>query len=1033
MTLKNPLFNNRGWWRILLQGLNLRAEESERTLLMFAVYTTTSVGLLWLEATTVALFLEQYGSDKLPWIYIASAVMGSGLGILSTWMQRVLPLRRFVVLIGLISAIPLLLFRLGLEVGSLGWLTIFLLPLWVDGGYSLNHLTTSLTANQLFNIREIKRTFPLISSGVLVADVLSGFSLPLLLKAVGINNVILVSAGMLVLGAGILFYLSRRYKQAFPDAPYRDLQDEQSDYTNRRLKGPLQEYAIYLFGFFIISQILLLLIDFQYLTQLELKFDVTKIASFLGLFSGFVGIFELITQWFISSRVIERMGVFLTAMLPGAVLSMLGLLPLTRLIELFYGLIALKFADELLRYTFVASTSSVLFQPIPDNLRGNVETKARGIAEPVATGLTGVGILAVIWVLNWVSHNSYETDKVRLSWLIVLGIVLFSLAWLLTVWLLRSRYLDLLVLSAQRGQLSGVGEVDLRILKRAVVEALEGTTSEADKRSCIELLTQIDPQNVGEVLAPLLKVLPPALQYQSLESMLIAPNTNYLPHVKALIGEEGEGVRGQGVGVRERIGELGRVLGDEEGELGRVLGDRGKDNSPTPNPQPPTPKNLQPEVLALALRYIWLTEPNPDLRALKSYLEPEIDPVVRGTAAALLLRLGNGVQKAEATSALRRMLTHPEEEERVMGCRGLGDALYLQALRVNIPGLLQDKSLRVRRALLEAIAATHLEEYYPALLRGLEYKSTREAAIRALERLDSEAIPMVLSLATNIQKPDLIRRYAWDVLGRIGTLEARNVLVANLMTAWGNTRRHILQILLKLPQETGIDAVLDRLGRSGVETLIGQELMFVGQIYAAMVDLKAAKLEVQEIDLILKAFEGDLADAAQRCFLLMKFLYSPDTIQAAAFNLRSGSPSDMARGLEILDQTVDIFNKRELLTFLERHSDEEKLRNLAGIIAYQPLEARDRIRRLLSLRRFLSDWSLACCFHLASRERWNLTAEPTLACLRHPTGFVREATIAYLKVASPRSLSELLPKLQQDPDRLVAAQVQQLMTELGNS
>ncbi|HEY9302514.1 MAG TPA: MFS transporter, partial [Phormidium sp.] len=201
---------------------------------------------------------------------------------------------------------------------------------------------------------------------------------------------------------------------------------------------------------------------------------------------------------------------------------------------------------------------------------------------------------------------------------------------------------------------------------------------------------------------------------------------------------------------------------------------------------------------------------------------------------------------------------------------------------------------------------------------------------------------------------------------------------------------------------------------------------------AAMVDLKAAMLQVEETDLIFKALQGDTVDAAERCFLLMKFLYSPSIIQAAAFNLRSGSPSDMARGLEILDQTVDIFSKRELLTVLERHSEEEKLRNLTGIIAYQPLEARDRIRRLLYLRHFLSDWSLACCFHLARSGRWNLTAEPTLACLRHPTGFVREAAIAYLRVASPRALYELLPKLKQDPDRLVAAQVQQIMSELGN-
>jgi len=987
MTLKNQWFNGGAWVRLLLKGLNLRPEESERTLLMFAVYTTTSVGLLWLEATTVALFLDEYGADKLPWIYMASAGMGAALGLFSTWMQRILPLRQFVVLIGLLSAIPLLLFRLGLQVRDLSWLTIFLLPLWVDGGYSLNHLTTSLTANQLFNIREIKRTFPLISSGVLVADVVSGFSLPALLKLVGLNNVILVSAGMLVLGAGILFYLSQRYKQAFPDAPHREIDEEQSEYANRRLKGPLQKYAILLFAFFSIAQILYLLVDFQYLSQLEQHFNSQQIASFLGLFSGVVGICELITQWFVSSRAIERMGVVLSAMLPGVALSTLGLFPLLGLVQLFNGLIVLKFADELLRYTFVASTSSVLFQPIPDNLRGSVETKARGIAEPLATGFTGIVILVIIWLLNWTKYGNGKEVADKLAWIIVLSIIIFALGWLVIVWLLRSRYLELLVLSAQRGQLSGVGEVDLRILKLAVIEALVGSTSsEADKRSCIELLTQIDPQNVGEVLAPLLRQMSSALQRQSLQNMLTSPKIDYVPYVRGLLGTGEEG----------------------------------------------TPIASSPEVMALALRYIWLTEENPDLQKLRAYLDSEVNPVVRGTAAALLLRLGNMGQKAEATSALRRMLTHPEEEERIMGCQALGDAMYLQALRVHIPSLLQDKSVRVRRALLEAIAATHLEEYYPSLLRGLEYKSTRESAIHALVRLENEAIPMVLSLATNIQKPDLVRKFSWDVLGRIGTREARNVLVSNLMTAWGNTRAHILQILVKLPKEAGIDAVLDRLGRSGLEMLIDQELMYMGQIYAARVDLKSVMGSGQEANLLYRALEGDLADAAQRCFLLMKFLYGQDTIQAASFNLRSGSVSDMARGLEIFDQTVDIPNKRMFLTVLEQHSDDEKLRNLTGMIVYQPLEARDRIRRLLCLRHFLSDWALASCFHLARGLRWNLTAEPTLVCLRHPTGFVREAAIAYLKVASLRALQELLPKLKKDPDRLVAAQVQQIMAELGN-
>ena len=404
--------------------------------------------------------------------------------------------------------------------------------------------------------------------------------------------------------------------------------------------------------------------------------------------------------------------------------------------------------------------------------------------------------------------------------------------------------------------------------------------------------------------------------------------------------------------------------------------------------------------------------------------------MVRGTAASLLLRLGSATQKAEATSVLRRMLTHPEERERVMGCRALGEAVYLQALRLQIPNLLRDKSLRVRCALLEAIAATRLDEYYPSLLRGLEYKSTREAALHALVRLENDAIPMLVGLATNIHKPDLVRRYAWDAIGQIGTIEAMSVLVSHLMTAWGNTRRQIVQILLKLPNDTGIESVLDRLGRSGVEMLIDQELMFMAQMYAARADL-GPELKSREAELLERALALSCIDAIERCFLLMKFLYPLGAIQAAAFNLRSGSPSEMARGIEILDQTIDIPTKRILLTVLDRNSDPEKLQSLGALVVYQPLDESDRVRRLLSLRHFLSDWSLACCFHLARSARWNLTAEPTIACLRHPTGFVREAALAYLRVASERALVELLPKLQQDPDRLVAAQVQEMMAELG--
>ncbi|HEY9660542.1 MAG TPA: MFS transporter, partial [Allocoleopsis sp.] len=210
--------------RRVLQWLNLRPEESARTFLMFAFYTATSIGILFLEVSVAALFLGEYGADKLPLVYMVSALIGTVLGFFYSLLQKFLPLRRVIVIIAVLMGLPLLLFRFGLGLPLMAAYTVFLMRLWLEAIYVLNELNTSITANQIFNIREIKRAYPLISSGVLMADVLSGVSLPFLRAEFGLNNIILFACFMLMLGAGILLYLSQAYQQFFPDSPKRLLQ-----------------------------------------------------------------------------------------------------------------------------------------------------------------------------------------------------------------------------------------------------------------------------------------------------------------------------------------------------------------------------------------------------------------------------------------------------------------------------------------------------------------------------------------------------------------------------------------------------------------------------------------------------------------------------------------------------------------------------------------------------------------------------------------------------------------------------------------
>ncbi len=974
-----------------LKALNLRPEEGERTLLLLAFYTLMSMGILWLEVSSAALFLEEYGAKSLPLIYLFTALVGASLNTVYSGLQRLLPLRWAIVLIAVMMTLPMLAFRVGLGVAAWAPVTIFAMRLWMEAITDLNELNLEVTANQLFNIREIRRTFPLISSGNLLADALSGFTLYLLIGLLGIENVLYLVFGIMMLGTAVLYVIGRNYQHAFPDSVRRRSEETGDAFSARRLQSLIRRYVLLLFGFVILAQILLYLIEYQYLEQLTSQnFSVDTVAKFLGIFTGLLGLMEMITQIFTSSRLIEKMGIFtVMGLLPGTVagLSLLAFLISLPQLQgagaLFLCLIVLKFLDEWLRYTLVAAVRPVLFQPIPDRVRARIQSQV-GTAEPLSIGLAGALILVVLTVCGAIPGVD-RAAQARVFLLITAGL---SGLWLLMVYWLRSRYLNLLVMTAERGLLS-VANANLPNLGRAIIEELNKPSSEDDKRSCIELLTYVDPNSVSGVLAPMLSDLSPALQQQSLETMLEHPDPNYTGYVEALISSR-----------------------------------------------------QNPITLALALRYLWQTQPETEIQTLRPYLDPAVEPTVRGTALSIMLNQGEAKERAEATYLLGQMLTHERERERVMGCRALGEAEYMQGLRVHVPNLLQDESLRVRRALLDAIASTRLKTYYPSLLQALRYKSTREAAVQALVKLGNEALPMLIELAENPFKPDTLRNQAWQVIGRIGTLEALEVLVSNLMTSWGNTRRWILRILLKLADEPGlrrspdIDTAIDRLGRQGITALIDQELAFLAQLFSSLIDLSEERLgetpTTQEWDWLRRALRDVQSDAIERIFLLMRFLYPSATIQAAELSL-DGSATSRARGLEILDNALDIPAKRCILTLLDLRSDSEKLASLSDRVAYRPLTPPNRLRSLVDLRHFLSDWSLACCFHTARAQRWSLTPDHVMACLRHPVGFVREAVLSYVDTVSPRVLHQLLPRLQQDPDRLVVAQVENLMAKRGVS
>ncbi len=1044
-----------------LRVMNLRSEESGRTFWMFLSYAATSVGVLWLEATASALFLEQYSADNLPFIYLSSTVLSIFLGFLYGLVQSIIPLRWVIVLVSVMMALPVLAFQQGLMlpagvtiVGFSAFRVVVLcMRLWLQVVYVLNDTNTTITANQLFNVRELRRTYPLISSGVLVADAASGFLLPLVSSRFGLSGVTMAAFSMMMLGSVILLYITRKQSRFF-DTTLRRRESANLE-SGRALQGQAMNYRWMLLLFFVLAEMVFLLLDFQFSKELELMGPVAflnrlgqtqnqgeRIASFLGIFQGVLGIFELVVQWFASRWVIEKLGVFgTTGILPtlmaavGGLVAMLSTVPslfpafavkvesIGSGATIFWAIVLLKFLYELFHFTLLASVGPVLFQPVPQKLRNIVQTSVRGYAEPIANGIIGILLLGLISFGWQQTLGNYWRGTIFMILVLLAGI------WLGVIYTLRRQYSEILILSARQDLVAGRTTSDsaLRELKRAAISALSQPGMEESQMGCVELLLQVDPQSALDILVPMLQRLPEVAKCRILGVMQHEPNAEYAIAVSRLI------------------------------------------TSQQPGP-----------VVAAALRYIYYADPDRSLQQLLDYLNPQAPVMVRATASVLLLEFGNRDQRAKATNLLRLMLTNHSQGERQASCAAIRNLKYLQALQLYILEIVnQETDLDVRCAVLDVVAATHFEKCYPALVDGLRQPETRSAAIKAFIILKDEALPLLQPLAQNWRESEAVRTAAWNIIGQVGSSESIDFLLQQLPIRWNNDRTNILRALVKIQNTNGTDTIADSLGRAEIEALLEQDLMLIGQVTAAILDIMGQVKSRDLEEMLYRSLQGVQNDAIDRIFLLMQFLYESEAIQAAAYSLKSGFSDDMAQGLEILDTKVDIPQKRALLVILEnsmavhnkvlevpssqkqsrrskknaklaglpqtkaarwRLSRQEQiglelqLQSLSSSLDYQPLEPFDRIKQVLDLRHFLSDWVVACCFHLVRSEGWVLDREQVLSGLRGGSSLLREAAMLYLYNAEQRgqmkgAFFKVLPRMQNDTDPLLRRQIRVWMKQ----
>jgi len=162
-------------------------------------------------------FLKRFGVEYLPIVNMINALATFVvMALLTALMTRVAGVRLFTYLF-VFSGVSIAAIRL-------------IIPLGIDLIYPLLFMLKSQyevllamffwnLANDMFNTRQSKRLFPLITAGGVIGQILSSFATPFLARWLLLDNLLFISLGTTLSGAVVVASMGRRFPTLFHKDP----------------------------------------------------------------------------------------------------------------------------------------------------------------------------------------------------------------------------------------------------------------------------------------------------------------------------------------------------------------------------------------------------------------------------------------------------------------------------------------------------------------------------------------------------------------------------------------------------------------------------------------------------------------------------------------------------------------------------------------------------------------------------------------------------------------------------------------------
>jgi AAA family ATP:ADP antiporter len=512
---------------LLSRIVDVRPGEGARVLRMFALLGLIIATNYVLKPVRSALFLSQFGSSLLPYVYILVAVVLGLVAAAFARFGRSSNLPRFIVGLSCFFSFNLLFFWLAAL--SRWRFTGFLFYVWVSVVIALLPSVFWLLANYIFYAHEGRRLFPVVMAGGLSGSILGGGATSLLVPLVGTTGLML-TASALLLGIAFLARVTASRERERMTERGADLRRQERSRTSPEDESPYRllarsRYLTMLAALVLLTSLTSTLVDYQFNSVVEKSFDTEEaLTRFFGAFFAAINVLAFVLQLAFSGRLLSRLGVG-----AGLLVLPLGLLTSSFSFVVFPSLITaafLKTADDGLSNSTNRASLEVLYLPIALSVKTRLKIWIDLFVERVSRGLGGLVIL------GGAAASSLTAPELGYA---VLGLLV---PWILLVLSLRREYVATLRASLARRDISDLDSTLRDPASRAVFLSILTGSDAREVAYALSLVQGVSDAGILEEVSKLASHDNPLVRAAALRVLQATPEPAPIADIEKRVADE---------------------------------------------------------------------------------------------------------------------------------------------------------------------------------------------------------------------------------------------------------------------------------------------------------------------------------------------------------------------------------------------------------------------------------------------------------------------------------------------------------------